>query len=142
MSLGTLLRRLRPPSADEVEALNQYLASMREPLARVCAMRDEWMGLREYEHEEERLANSASVNRWALVRLVEQVEGIEPPKLAVAAHREIVEELGEAARACQLLANGHRFHKWEVVCDGQVLLGESVEAIERQQHALREIAGG
>ena len=33
------------------------------------------------------------------------------------------------ARACQLLANGYRFHKSEAVCDGQALLVETVSDI-------------
>jgi hypothetical protein len=31
-----------------------------------------------------------------------------------------------AARACQLLANGYRFHKSQAVCDGQAMLLDSV----------------
>ncbi len=142
MSLGTLLRRLRPPSAEDLAALSRYLAHVREPLARVRANHDGWMDLREYEHELERLANTAAVNRWELLRLAEQLTHVEPPKLAATAHRATLDALAEAARACQLLANGHRFHKSEAACDGQVQLAESVATIERQQRTLDEIAGG
>jgi hypothetical protein len=35
-----------------------------------------------------------------------------------------------SARACQLLANGYRFHKSEAICDGQALLVEAVQDLE------------
>jgi hypothetical protein len=46
-----------------------------------------------------------------------------------AMHRDVQNALVGAARACQLLANGYRFHKSEAVCDGQALLVETVADI-------------
>jgi hypothetical protein len=45
-------------------------------------------------------------------------------------HRDVQNALIGSARACQLLANGYRFHKSEAVCDGQALLVETVRDID------------
>ena len=44
-------------------------------------------------------------------------------------HRDVQNAVIGSARACQLLANGYRFHKSEAVCDGQALLVETVANI-------------
>jgi hypothetical protein len=45
-------------------------------------------------------------------------------------HRDVLNAVVGAARACQLLANGYRSHKSEAVCDGQALLVETVNEID------------
>ena len=41
-------------------------------------------------------------------------------------HRDVHNAMLGCARACQLLANGYRFHKSEAVCDGQALMVETL----------------
>jgi hypothetical protein len=52
-------------------------------------------------------------------------------------HRVVRNALAGAARACQLLANGYRFHNSEAVCDGQALLVETIADINEQVAQLR-----
>jgi len=92
-------------------------------------MFDEWGALREVEADNARLANAAAVNRWELMRLAHDVEQLEPPRSLVNLHRDVHNAVIGCARACQLLANGYRFHKSEAVCDGQALLVETVDDI-------------
>ena len=51
---------------------------------------------------------------------------LEPPRSLSGVHRDVQNAVVGCARACQLLANGYRFHKSEAVCDGQALLVETV----------------
>jgi hypothetical protein len=93
------------------------------------AMFDAWGSLREIEPDYARLANAAAVNRWRIMRLARTVEQLEPPRSLSNVHREVHNAVIGCARACQLLANGYRFHKSEAVCDGQALLVETVADI-------------
>jgi hypothetical protein len=63
------------------------------------------------------------------MRMVKEAEQQQPPRSLSGTHRDIQNALVGAARACQLLANGYRFHKSEAVCDGQALLVETVTDI-------------
>jgi hypothetical protein len=83
--------------------------------------------LREVESDYARLANAAAVNRWELLRMAHDLEQLEQPRSLSSLHREVHNALIGSARACQLLANGYRFHKSEAVCDGQALLVETVD---------------
>ena len=94
------------------------------------AVFDDWIAVREVEPDNSRLANAAAVNRWELMRLVTEVEALEPPRSLTALHREVVNAVSGAARACQLLASGYRSHKSVAVCDGQALLLETVNEID------------
>jgi hypothetical protein len=94
--------------------------------ARLTRVFDEWVAMREIEPDNARLANSAAVNRWELMRLARQAEELEPPRSLINVQRDVQNAVVGAARACQLLANGYRFHKSEAVCDGQALLVETV----------------
>ncbi len=129
MALESLLRRFRRPSLEELEAVREYQRLSDSLIQRVQAMHDEWYTLSEVAAEKPRLANVASVNRWEVVRVGEQVDELSVPTLAGGAHRRVVSALKDSARAYQLLATGHRYHKSEAVCDGQTLLSESLDAL-------------
>lgn len=90
---------------------------------------DDWLSLREVESEYAQLANAAAVNRWELMRLAKSAEKMEAPRGLNGTQRDVQNAMLGSARACQLLANGYRFHKFEAVCDGQALLVETVADI-------------
>ena len=60
-------------------------------------------------------------------RAAQEVEALDPPRSLAGVHRDVQNAVISAARACQLLANGYRFHKSEAVCDGQALLVDTVQ---------------
>src|SRR6266511_1047746 len=64
-----------------------------------------WVALREIEPDYARLANTAAVNRWELMRLAKQTERLQPPRIVGGTHRHILAAVTSSARACQLLAN-------------------------------------
>jgi hypothetical protein len=90
---------------------------------------DGWIHLREVEPDHARLANAAAVSRWELMRLAQQIEQLDPPRSLSSVQHDVHNAVVGCARACQLLANGYRFHKSEAVCDGQALLIETVKDI-------------
>src|SRR5262245_8199486 len=124
MPFRTFFNKLRPASAEDLEALSRYRECAGGFVTRAQTIRDDWVALREVEPEFERLANSAAVNRWEILRLCRQMEDLDPPRGANGVHRDLYTTMGDSARACQLLANGYRFHKSEAVCDGQYKLVE------------------
>jgi hypothetical protein len=99
-------------------------------------MFDDWGVMREIEPDNARLANAAAVNRWELMRLAEELEHFEPPRSMINVQRDVQSVIVGAARACQLLANGYRFHKSEAVCDGQALL---VETVQDMHHLVEQL---
>ena len=127
MAIATFLQLLRPHTLQEQRARRLYAAQVEQVAARLRAVFDEWSTMREIEPDNIRLANSASVNRWELLRLARDVEQQTPPRSYASMQRDVHNDLIGAARACQLLANGYRFHKSEAVCDGQALLLETVQ---------------
>ena len=96
---------------------------------RLQAVFDEWGALREVEPDYARLANAAAVNRWELMRVARDADQLDPPRSLSNVHRDVQNAVVGCARACQMLANGYRFHKSEAVCDGQALLVETVADI-------------
>ncbi len=96
---------------------------------RLQAIFEDWSALREVERDYARLANAAAVNRWELMRMARDANELEPPRSLSNVHRDVQNAVVGCARACQLLANGYRFHKSEAVCDGQALLVETVADI-------------
>jgi len=126
VALATFLQLLRPHSLEEQRAQRLYRAETEKMAQRLREIFDEWLALREYESDYVQLANAAAVSRWELMRLARDADTLDPPRSIVATHRDIHNALVGAARACQLLANGYRFHKSEAVCDGQALLVETV----------------
>jgi hypothetical protein len=96
---------------------------------RLGAIFDEWGVLREVEPDNARLANAAAVYRWELMRMARDADQLAPPRSLSNVHRDVQNAVVGCARACQLLANGYRFHKSEAVCDGQALLVETVRDI-------------
>jgi hypothetical protein len=130
VALATFLQLLRPHSlVQEQRAQRLYLSLAQQIASRLRRVFDDWLALREVEPDNAQLANAAAVNRWELMRLAKDAEHLEPPRSLVGTHREIHNAVIGAARACQLLANGYRFHKSEAVCDGQALLVETVADI-------------
>ncbi len=134
--IRTLLRRARSLSDEDRAALEAYRSAVNATLTRVPQIQRSWQELNEVEHEDARLANTASVRRWELVRLASELESVRPPKPAAEVHQDLVAAVSDAARACRLLANGHRFHKSHVTCDGHVLLLEAVDGVEGVRRAL------
>jgi len=129
LALGSILHLLRPHTLHEQRAQRAYRAEVDRIAGRMRTALDDWVRLRELEPDNMRLANAAAVNRWELMRLANEAEQLEPPRLLASIHREVHEAVISAAHACQLLANGYRFYKSEAVCDGQALLIESVQNI-------------
>ncbi len=128
--LDTLLRRFRSPTHDEIEALRRYRERAGALADRARAIRVAWVEVAQVATERERQANAASVNRWELLRLGEQLEQVTPPRTTAGAHRDLLAAFADQARAYQLLATGYRFHKSEALCDGQALLLESSEMLD------------
>jgi hypothetical protein len=126
VALATFLQLLRPVSLEEQRAQRRYRADAEYLASRLRGIFDDWLALREVESDNFQLANAAAVSRWEVVRMLKGVEELDPPRSLVGLHRDIHNALVGAARACQLLANGYRFHKSEAVCDGQALLVETV----------------
>ncbi len=141
MAFDSLLRHFRRPKPEELEALREYHAQTAPLIERVRSMHDEWYTKSEVAAEKVRLANIASVNRWEVVRMGEQVEGLAAPPLAGGSHRDIVSALKDAARAYQLLATGHRYHRSEALCDGQTLLSESIETLSSARRQIETVLG-
>lgn len=131
MPIGTLLRRLRGPSQEDLLALRAYREAVEPSLDRLRAVRDEWLALSRDVGDQEWVANTAAKARWELARLGQRAAEIHAPTLADTSHRDLLRALNDAARGCQLLATGTRSHKSEAVCDGQALLVEAAEAADR-----------
>ncbi len=90
---------------------------------------DGWVAQREIEPDYARLANTAAVNRWELMRLRKRAERLHAPRGLQRAHEDLLTAVTASARACQLLANGYRFHKSEAICDGQALFVETLDEL-------------
>jgi hypothetical protein len=130
VALATFLQLLRPHSlVHERRAQRVYHAQAEHIASRVRGVFDEWLLLREIETDNIQLANAAAVNRWELLRLATNAERLDPPRSMTGLHRDLHNAVIGVARACQLLANGYRFHKSEAVCDGQALLVETVAEV-------------
>jgi hypothetical protein len=126
VALAAFLRIRRPRSFPEQPAERAYAARIQHVGNRLRTMFDEWLELREVESDYAELANAAAVNRWELLRLARDFQAQDPPRSLAGEHRQVQGALIDAARACQLLANGYRFHKSDAICDGQALLLEMV----------------
>ena len=129
MALAGLLHIRRPQTLEDQRAERAYAGEVREAVLHVRQMFDQWVALREVEPDNARLANAAAVNRWDLMRLAAHVQELSAPRSLTNAQRHLHTHIVSCARACQLLANGYRFHKSEAVCDGQALLVESADAL-------------
>jgi len=129
MALASFLHLRKPQTLQEQRAERLYVAQVREIAARVTRVFDEWGALRETEPDNERLANSAAVNRWELMLLAKEAERLTPPRTMLTTHRDLHNAVIGAARACQLIANGYRAYKSEAVCDGQALLVDVLEDV-------------
>ena len=130
MALATFLHLLRSHSIEDERLERQYRTQVGSVATQVHAVFDDWMALREIEPDYGRLANAAAVNRWELMKLAAQVERLVPSRALGHVQRDMHAALLKAARACQLLANGYRFHKSGAVCDGQALLLETLETLD------------
>jgi hypothetical protein len=129
VALATFLQLLRPHSLEEQRAQRLYRPEAEQLASRLRTIFDDWLALREVESDNFQLANAAAVDRWEVMRILKDAEALTPPRSLSAMHRDVQNALIGAARACQLLANGYRFHKSEAVCDGQALLVETVADI-------------
>ena len=134
--LASLLKRIGSSRRADAHVLGAYrvrVVAAAEQVRRAC---ETWDGLRQIEPDNARLANTAAVNRWELVRLLRQLERLHVPGMLRQLHTQLADALGDAARAWQLLANGYRSHKSEAVCDGQALLVEAAAAVQIIRHEL------
>jgi hypothetical protein len=136
LAIATFLQLLRPNTLADQHARRVYRQQVEAVNSRVRTIFDEWVALREIEPDYARLANVSAVKRWELLRLVADAERLRPPRLLGSVHREILSAVTGSARACQLLANGYRFHKSEAVCDGQALLLDTVHDLG---HLVRQV---
>jgi hypothetical protein len=129
VALATFLQILRPHTLHEQRAQRAYSLQVQHVATRLRSTFDEWLSLREIESDYAQLANAAAVNRWELMCLARESEGFDAPRSLTGVHRDVQNAVVGSARAYQLLANGYRFHKSEVICDGQALLVETVADI-------------
>jgi hypothetical protein len=129
VAIATFLQRLRPSGDQEQHEQHQYRTEVQQFVTRIQAIFDRWLSLREVESDNGELANAAAVSRWELMRMAGSLEHLCPPRSLAGIHRAVENALLTSARACQLLANGYRGHKAEVVCDGQALLLEMVTEV-------------
>jgi hypothetical protein len=128
-ALAALLQFIRPQTLQERHAQRAFTGELEQIASHLRRVFDDWVAMREIEPDNARLANAAAVNRWELMRLARHAEELDPPRSLLNFQRDAHNAVIGAARACQLLANGYRFHKSEAVCDGQALLVETVEDI-------------
>lgn len=129
MALAGLLHLRRPQTVEDQRAEHAYAGHVREAVLHIREIFTQWVELREVEPDNARLANAAAVNRWDMMRLASHVQELAAPRSMTTAHRHLHAHILNCARACQLLANGYRFHKSEAVCDGQALLVDSADAL-------------
>jgi hypothetical protein len=130
MPFSAIIQRLRPATTEQLLALADYERQASNVVDRVRTIGGEWHALTQLESDFERLGNAAAVNRWELARLIERLQQEPPPPLAATADRHIQIALHEQARAFHLLANGHRSHKSEAVCDGQAMLVQALADLD------------
>jgi hypothetical protein len=129
--LTSLLGRMRPQSDSRQQLERAYREQVVRVAQRVRAVFEAWADMRQIEPDYALLANAAAVQRWELMRLAQEVEAYSPPRGFSGAQRDLLERTVEAARACQLLANGYRSHKSEAICDGQALFVDTLASLER-----------
>jgi hypothetical protein len=130
LAIASFLQLLRPITLEDQRAVRFYRGHVETASTQVRQVFDAWVALREIEPDYARLANAASVNRWEMLRLAEQIKRLRPPRALSGVQRNVMSTVVAAARACQLLANGYRFHKSEAICDGQALLVDIVENLD------------
>ena len=128
--LTSFLKRIGSTRRADAHVLGAYRVRVLAAADHVRRACEAWDGLRQIEPDNARLANTAAVNRWELVRLLGQLERVRVPSMLSRLHNELAEALNDAARAWQLLANGYRSHKSQAVCDGQALLVEAAAAVQ------------
>ena len=128
--LTSFLERIGSPRRADAHVLGAYRVRVLAAADHVRRACEAWDGLRQIEPDNARLANTAAVNRWELVRLLRQLERVHVPSMLTRLHNQLAEALNDAARAWQLLANGYRSHKSQAVCDGQALLVEAAAAVQ------------
>jgi len=129
LALGTFLQLLRPQSLDQQHTTRVYRAHVQAIGERVREIFDAWVAQREIEPDYVRLANTSAVNRWELMRLKKRAQRLHPPRSLGRTHDDLLTAVTASARACQLLANGYRFHKSEAICDGQALFVETIDEL-------------
>jgi hypothetical protein len=137
LAIAEFLQFLRPQREDQQHTARVYRAHVEAIDQRVREIFDAWVAQREVEPDYARLANSAAVHRWELMRLGKRAERLHPPRAFNRAHADLVDVVTDCARACQLLANGYRFYKSEAICDGQALF---VDTLERLDHLVRTVS--
>jgi hypothetical protein len=130
LAIATFLQLLRPQTLEDQRAQRIYSAHVLAVVAQIRQIFAGWSSTREIEPDYARLANTAAVNRWELMRLASQLEQMQPPRPLSGAHRNVLAAVTSSARACQLLAVGYRFHKSEAICDGQSMLLETVQGLD------------
>jgi len=130
LAIATFLQLLRPQTLEDQREQRIYSTQVLNVITQIREVFDGWNSTREIEPDYARLANTAAVNRWELMRLAAQVEEMQAPRLLSGAHRNVLAAVTSSARACQLLAVGYRFHKSDAICDGQALLLETVEGLD------------
>jgi hypothetical protein len=141
MVFARLFRSFRRPNEREMEAARPYRAALLPALARLQEISKTWVDFSILEDDTERLGNSAAVYRWELARLSNYVSELAAPDQASHVAKEASFVLENATRGCQLLATGHRFHKSETVCEGQTLLVEAADAVDKLTREIDRLAG-
>jgi hypothetical protein len=138
VSLRTLWRRFRKPSEQEVQEIRDFRATALPAVRRAQGHLDRWLKTRDEEPDNEQLANAASVHRWELARLTQEVRQQTPPPRAQALHAELAACLDDYSRAFHLLGTGERYNRSDTVCDGQALLVDTGTRLQRLEKLLGE----
>src|SRR6185312_13624233 len=110
------LQLLRPQTLEDQRALRVYRGHVEAISTRVRDVHDSWNVAREIEPD--------------YMRLAKQAERLHAPRMLGGTHKDLLAAVTASARACQLLANGYRFHKSDAICDGQAMLVETKQALE------------
>jgi hypothetical protein len=138
LAIADFLQLLRPHTLHQQHTARVYRAHVQAIGERVREIFDAWAAQREIERDYARLANSAAVHRWELMRLGKRAERLHPPRIFNRAHTDLEAVVTDCARACQLLANGYRFHKSEAICDGQALFLDTLQELDTLVRAVEE----
>ncbi len=123
--------RTPPPPVDVLEA---YAHDVLPMVDRAELLYQYWLEQATLFSDSERLGNVAANHRRETAKMSRSLEDVKPPAVLADAHVGMVDALGMASRAAQLLSSGSRFHNANAVCEGQALL---VVSRERRLAALK-----
>jgi len=76
-------------------------------------------------------ANAASICRWKLLKLRDEIAGVEGSGRLKSTRDEALKHLEGAASAAQSMSYGYRLHNLDRICDGGEALDDHMSALAR-----------